>query len=111
MNLKQLQTHRGSTKCTLCGIVLYKLYTYFFHVFFMYSVLLITDFTYSHVPGDQGGPIFLQTKTFLVVLLRTNRCTTICITCPILCEIECNEFVCIKYVLVLLQFDIKQFVL
>ncbi len=32
----------------------------FFHVFCKYSVLLITDFTYSRVPGDQGGPNFFQ---------------------------------------------------
>ncbi len=41
-------------------------------------------------------------------VLRTNWCTTICITCPILHKIECNKFVCNKFVLVLLQVAIIQ---
>jgi hypothetical protein len=51
-----------------------------------------------------------------VLVLRTNWCTTICITCPILrkivrflCEIECIEFVCNKFVLVIVQIDLIQF--
>jgi hypothetical protein len=51
-----------------------------------------------------------------VLILRTNWCTTICITCPILCKIvqflhkiECIEFVCNKFVLVLVQIDLIQF--
>jgi hypothetical protein len=72
----------------------------------MYSVLLSTDFTYSRVPGDQGGPIFFRLKEFFsAVVLPTNRCTTICITCPILRKIEYEEFVCNKFVLVLLQME------
>ncbi len=39
----------------------------------------------------------------------TNWCTTICITCPILRKIECIEFVCNKFVLVLVQIDLIQF--
>jgi hypothetical protein len=30
----------------------------------VYSILLSTDFTYSHVPGDQGGPIFFRLQDF-----------------------------------------------
>jgi hypothetical protein len=71
---------KGSTKCTLPGIISYKLYTYFFHVFCMYSVLLSTDFTYSRIPGDQAEPIFFRQDFFLAVILRTNWCTTNCIT-------------------------------
>ncbi len=54
----------GSTKRTLPGIVLYKLYTNFFHVFCVNSVLLSIDFTYFPVPGDQGGPIFFRQNIF-----------------------------------------------
>jgi hypothetical protein len=55
---------KGLTKRILPGIILYKLYTYFFRVFRMYSVLLSTDFMYSRIPGDQGGPIFFRLKDF-----------------------------------------------
>jgi hypothetical protein len=44
-------------------------------------------------------------RIFLAVILCTNWSTTICITCPILREIECNEFVCNVFVLDLLQID------
>ncbi len=71
--------------------------------------LLSTDSMYSHVPGDQGGPIFFRLQEFFFELvLRTNLCTTICITCQILRKIECINFVCNKFVLVLLQNDIIQ---
>jgi hypothetical protein len=50
----------------------------------------------------------LRLKDFLAVILCTNWCTTICITYPILRKIECNNFVCNKFVLVLLQVDIIQ---
>jgi hypothetical protein len=83
----------------------------FFHVFCMYSVLLRTDFTYSCVPGDQGGPFFFRQEIVLAVVLHTNWCATICITYPILRKIECNEFVCNKFVFVSLQINIMQFVL
>ncbi len=53
---------------------------------------------------------FLQTTEFFSsLILRTNWCTTICITCPILCKIDCIKFVCIKFVLVLVQIDLIQF--
>jgi hypothetical protein len=45
----------------------------------------------------------------LDVVLRTNWCTTICNTCPILCEIECIEFVYNKFILVLVQIDLIQY--
>ncbi len=44
-----------------------------------------------------------------MLVLRTNWCTTICITCPILRKIECIKFVCNKFVLVLVQIDLIQF--
>jgi hypothetical protein len=66
------------------------------------SFVLIPDSTYSLVPGDQGGPNFSDLWFFLAVILCTNWCTTICIKCLILREIECNKFICNKFVLVLL---------
>jgi hypothetical protein len=45
----------------------------------------------------------------LALVLHTNWCTTICITCPILRKIECIEFVCNEFVLVLVQIDQIQF--
>ncbi len=45
----------------------------------------------------------------MALVLCTNWCTTICIACPIVCEIECNEFVCNKFVLILVQNDLIQF--
>jgi hypothetical protein len=71
--------------------------------------LLSTDSTYSCVPEDKGGPFFSDLSIFSVLILCTNWCTTICITCPILCKIEYNEFVCNKFVLVLVQIDLIQF--
>ncbi len=90
---------------------------YWFYVFSAYVgfivdqfLLLSTDSTYSRVPGDKGGPIFYRLKDFFLALVsRTNWCTTICITCPILCEIECIKFVCNKFELVLVQIDLIQF--
>jgi hypothetical protein len=63
--------------------------------------------------GDQ----FFQTTIFFGALVRTNWCTTICITRPILRkiarflrEIECFKFVyCKECVLVLVQIDLIQF--
>jgi hypothetical protein len=46
-----------------------------------------------------------------VVVLCTNWCATICITCPILRKIECIKFVYYEFLLVLLQIDNIQFVL
>ncbi len=63
-----------------------------------YSLVLIL-----HIPvylGIKGDHFFSDHDFLSVVLLCTNQCTTICITCPILREIECNEFVCNKFVLV-----------
>ncbi len=124
----KMAVRMGSTKHTLCGIVLSKLDMFFSCVSQVPSIdstcfphtwglrgiaffLINTDSTYSHVPGDQGGPIFFRLKDFFQwFFLRTNRCTTICITCSILRKIECNKFVCNKFVLVLLQIDIMQIV-
>ncbi len=51
-----------------------------------------------------------------MLVLHTNWCTTICITCPILRKIVqflrkigCIEFVCNKFVLLLVQIDLIQF--
>ena len=77
---------------------------------------LSTDSTYSRVPGDKVGLIFFRLDFFSALVLRTNWCTTMCITCPILCKIvqllckiECNKFVCNEFVLVLVQIDLIQF--
>jgi hypothetical protein len=76
--------------------------------------LLGTDSTYSRIPWGKGGPFFSD-RIFLVLILRTNWCTSICIACPILHkivrflrEIEYNEFVCNKFVLVFVQIDLIQ---
>jgi hypothetical protein len=35
--------------------------------------LIDTDLTYTHVPGDQGGPLFFRLRNcFLAVIIRTN---------------------------------------
>ncbi len=67
---------------------------------------------YPTVKGDQ---LFSDT-IFLVLVLRTNWCTTICITCPILreivqflCKIECNKFVCNKFASNFVKIDQIQF--
>ncbi len=51
----------------------------------------------------------------MALVLHANWCTTICITCPILRKIiqflrkiECIEFVCNKFVLILVQIDLIQ---
>jgi hypothetical protein len=71
-------------------------------------VMILRILTYPGIKGDQ----FFQTLDFFVLVLRTNWCTTICITCPILRKIvrflrkiECIKFVCNKFVLVLVQID------
>ncbi len=71
---------------------------------------------YSRVSGDKGGRIFFRLRIFLALVLRTNWFTRICIKFPILHEIvrflskiECFEFVCNKFVLVLVQIDLIRF--
>ncbi len=44
-----------------------------------------------------------------MLVLGTNWCTKICITCPILSKIECIKFVCNEFVIVLVQIDLIQF--
>jgi hypothetical protein len=83
-------------------------------VFRVYSVLLSTDFMYSRIPGDQGGPTFFRLQIFFWRLfyiqngiLQFVSWIQICIqTCPNLSEIVRSKFVCNKFVLVLLQIDI-----
>ncbi len=68
-----------STMCTSPETILIQI-EYFFHVFHVSLILLSTDLMYSRVPGDQEGPLFFRLKKiFLVVVLRTNWYTTICI--------------------------------
>jgi hypothetical protein len=59
-------------------------------VFFSF-VLILRIPAYLGIKGDQ---FFSDFGFFLALVLCTNWCTTICITCPILRKIECNEFVC-----------------
>ncbi len=63
-----------------------------------------------HIPPYLGikGDHFFTEDFFFALVLRTNWCTT-SITHPILHKIECNEFVCNKFVLVLVQIDQIQF--
>jgi hypothetical protein len=43
--------------------------------------------------GIKGTNFFKTLEPFLALVLCTNWCTTNCIMCPILREIECNKFV------------------
>ncbi len=81
--------------------------------FFFSLVLILRIRAYLGIKGDWS---FSDLGFFLVLVLHTNWCTTICITCPILREtdqflrkIECIEFVCNIFVLVLVQIDLIQF--
>ena len=73
---------------------------------FFSLVLILRIHAYLGMIEDQ---FFSDLRIFLVLVLRTNWCTTICITCPILRKIECIEFVCNEFVLVLVQIDLIQF--
>ncbi len=73
---------------------------------FFFLVLILHIPAYLGIKGDQ---FFTDFRIFLALALRTNWCTTICITCPILRKIECIKFVCNKFVLVLVQIDLIQF--
>ncbi len=64
-----VEVQKGSTKRTLCGIVLFKLDMFFFHVFYVRTGLLRTDSTYSRVPGDQGGSFFSHLEIFFLALV------------------------------------------
>ncbi len=75
---------------------------------FFSLVLILRIPVYLGIKGDQ----FFQ-EFFSALVLQTNWCTTICITCPILHEIvqflrkiECIKFVCNKFVLVFVQIDL-----
>jgi hypothetical protein len=57
----------------------------------------------------KGGQIFSDLGFFSALVLRTNWCTTICITCPILREIECSKFVWNEFVIVLVEINLMQF--
>ncbi len=67
---------------------------------------------YSHVLGDKGGSIFFRVKNYF----RRSFYVQIGVLHPILrkivqflCKIEWIEFVCIKFVFVLVQTDLIQF--
>ncbi len=65
-----------------------------------------------HIPaylGMKGDHFFTGLGFFFALVLCTNWCTTICITCPILRKTECIKFVCNEFVLVLVQIDLIQF--
>ncbi len=96
-----------------CFCVSLVLILHVFHVrrvyrgLFFFSLVLIL-----HIPaylGIKGDQFFTDFKKNLALVLRTNWCTTICITCLILHEIECIKFVCSEFVLVLVQIDLIQF--
>ncbi len=62
------------------------------------------------------GANFFSDEFFFLLVLLTNCCTAICITCPILRKIvrflhkiECNKFVFNKFVSNLVQIDLIQF--
>ncbi len=73
---------------------------------FFSLVLILHIPAYLRIKGDR---FFTDFGFFLALVLHTNWCTTICITCPNLCKIECIEFVCNKFVLVLVQIDLIHF--
>jgi hypothetical protein len=73
-----------------------------------FSLVLILHIpAYLGIKGDQ----FFTDRDFFGArfLYELMYDTTICITCPILREIECVKFVCKKIVLVLVQIDLIQF--
>ncbi len=81
-------------------------------IFFSYVVIL-RILTYLGIKGEW---FFSDLRILLALVLCTNWCTTICITCPILRKfvwilrkIECIKFLCNKFVLVLVQIDLIQF--
>ncbi len=88
-------------------------YVGFIRINFFSLVLILRIPVYLGIKGDQ---FFSELRIFFGAYLHTNWCTTICITCPILREIvwflrkiECIEFVCNKFVFVLVQNDLIQF--
>ncbi len=94
----------------LCVFCVHRVYR---GLIFFSLVLILRIPVYLGIKGDQ---FFSDLQIFLALVQRTNWCTTICITCPILCKIiwflrniECIEFVCNKFVLVLVQIDVIQF--
>ncbi len=73
---------------------------------FFSLVLILCIHVYLGIKGDR---FFSDLKKFSALILCTNWCTTICITCPILRKIECIKFVCNVFLLVLVQIDLIQF--
>ncbi len=71
---------------------------------FFSLVLILHIRTYLGIKGDW---FFSDLRFFSALVLCTNWCTTICITCLILHEIEYIKFVCNKFVLVLVQIDLR----
>jgi hypothetical protein len=103
--------NRGLAKCTLFGIVLFKLNILFSHVFlrslvvilpvprvrgvyrgliFFSLVLILCIPVYLGIKGDQ---FFFDKDFLLAVVLHINWCTRICITCPILPKNVTNLYI------------------
>jgi hypothetical protein len=70
---------------------------------------------YSCVPGGKGGPTFFSQDFFgahfmyKLVYYNLYHVSYFAGYCLFLCKIECNEFVCNKFVSNLVQIDLKQF--
>ncbi len=92
-----------------------------YRVSIFFSLVLILRMPgYLAIKGDQ---LFSDLGFFSTLVLCTNWCTAICITCPVLRKfvqflrkfvqflrkIECIKFVSNKFVLVLVQIDLIQF--
>jgi hypothetical protein len=91
----------GLIKRTLCGIILFKLNT-FLVMFYRSLVVILRVFCVRrvyrgsiffslililHIPaylGVKGDRFFFRQEFFSALVLRTNWCTTICFTCPVL---------------------------
>jgi hypothetical protein len=72
--------------------------------------LFSTDSTYSHVPGDKGGPFCFRLKNFCWCSFYIQIGVLQFVSCvQFLREIECIKFVRNKFVLVLVQIDLIQF--
>jgi hypothetical protein len=65
---------------------------------------------YSPVPGDKEGSIFFRLRDFFWRSFYV-QIDVLQFVSPvrILCKIECIEFVCNEFVLVLVQIDLIQF--
>jgi hypothetical protein len=72
-NSKIIPLKKRSTICTKNEFACIRIHILFIHVFRCTLVLISM---YSHIPGDQGGPIF-HTNAFFALFLCTDCYTTI----------------------------------